>query len=219
MCSLASQESQNSCPAPSEASSLQSTIKRFIRKWVERKQVPVDSNGTTVPLVQCSRWKLSYEFHFEGLSNFSSSVEGRAQIQDVNLKIKKWNTKLILNLCMNHMVHVSNTMWRIKNQLSNSTSCSDNALQVLWEYYIEDFMWCLHFQFGVAFWRVVLKGQITFEGHWRLQSWTQWLLLPKEWRWHHSLEHPVSYVVVVQLVFLVLHLPLIIFMFKKIMLH
>ena len=44
--------------------------------------------------------------------------------------------------------------------------------------HIEDFKWRRHFQFGVAFWRVflrevnTLKGQITFEGHWRLQSWT-----------------------------------------------
>ena len=42
---------------------------------------------------------------------------------------------------------------------------------------IEDFKWCLRFQVRVAFWRVVLsevyfEGQIAFEGHWRLQSWT-----------------------------------------------
>ena len=39
---------------------------------------------------------------------------------------------------------------------------------------IEDFKWCLHFQFGVAFWRVVLR-YVYFEGPncvWRLQSWT-----------------------------------------------
>ena len=33
-------------------------------------------------LEQCSRF--SYEFHFEGLSNFNSSVEGLVRIQDVN---------------------------------------------------------------------------------------------------------------------------------------
>ena len=27
-----------------------------------------------------------------------------------------------------------------------------------WAYYIEGFKWCLHFQFEVAFWRVVLRG-------------------------------------------------------------
>ena len=36
---------------------------------------------------QCSRLKPSYEFHFEGLSNFSSSIEGLVQIQDVDLRI------------------------------------------------------------------------------------------------------------------------------------
>ena len=36
---------------------------------------------------QCSRLKPSYEFHFEGLSNFSLSVKGLAQIQDVNPRI------------------------------------------------------------------------------------------------------------------------------------
>ena len=32
-----------------------------------------------------------------------------------------------------------------------------------WVDYIEDFKWCLHFQFGVAFWRVVLR-KVYFEG-------------------------------------------------------
>ena len=32
---------------------------------------------------------------------------------------------------MKHMVHVCSTMWRIENQPSNSTSCSDNALCLL----------------------------------------------------------------------------------------
>ena len=75
------------------------------------------------------------------------------------------------------MVYVSSIMWRIKNQPSNSISCD---CWFLWQaYYIEDFKWCLHFQFGVVFWRVVLRkveyileGQIAFEGYWRLQSWT-----------------------------------------------
>jgi hypothetical protein len=34
-----------------------------------------------------SRWKPSYEFHFEGLSHFSLSDEGLVQIQDVNPRI------------------------------------------------------------------------------------------------------------------------------------
>ena len=37
--------------------------------------------------IQCSRLKPSYEYHLEWLSNFSPSVEGLVQIQDVNLGI------------------------------------------------------------------------------------------------------------------------------------
>ena len=75
-------------------------------------------------------WGSHINFHFEGVSNFSASVEGL--VQDVDPWVWKWNKeKLILNLCMNHMVHVFNTMWRIKNQPSNSTSCSDNTLHLL----------------------------------------------------------------------------------------
>jgi hypothetical protein len=75
---------------------------------------------------QCSRLKPSYELHFKGLSNFSPSAEGLVQIQVVNPRIQKWNTKLILNLCMNYMIYVSSTMWRVTNQPSNSISCSNN---------------------------------------------------------------------------------------------
>jgi hypothetical protein len=57
-------------------------------------------------------------------------------------------------------------MWKIKDQPSNSTSCSDNALclSFLWHaIYIEDFKWCLHFQFGVALGRAILR-EVYFEG-------------------------------------------------------
>ena len=39
-----------------------------------------------------------------------------------------------------------------------------------WADDIEDFKWRLHFQYGVALWRVAL-GEVYFEGHWGLQSW------------------------------------------------
>ena len=59
-------------------------------------------------------------------------TQGLVRIQDVNPRIQNSNTNLRLNLCMSYMVHVSSTMWRIKNQSSNSTSCSsDNALHLL----------------------------------------------------------------------------------------
>ena len=77
---------------------------------------------------------------------------------------------------MNWMVHVSSTMWKIKNQPSNSTSsCSDNALHLLGSCdgqikLIEDFKWCLHFQSGVAFWKAILRD-VYFEGpNWHLKG-------------------------------------------------
>ena len=72
------------------------------------------------------------------------------------------------------MVHVSSTMWQIKDQPSNSTSWSDYTLQLLVlvaAYYIENFKWHLHFQFGIAFWRIVLR-EVYFEEQNRIQSWT-----------------------------------------------
>ena len=51
------------------------------------------------------------------------------------------------------------------------------ACYFLWRAdYIEVFKWRLHFQFGVAIWRVFfleryIKGQIAFARHWRLHSW------------------------------------------------
>ena len=69
------------------------------------------------------------------------------------------------------MVHVSSTMWRIKNQPSNSTSCSDNALHLL-VLVTCNLYWGLQVTSSFSIWGCILKGQITFEGHWRHQSWT-----------------------------------------------
>ena len=78
--------------------------------------------------MQCSKLRPSYEFHFEGLSNFNPSIEGSVQLQGLNPRNQKCSTKLILQSCMNYKVHVSSTMWRSENQPSNSTSCGDCAL-------------------------------------------------------------------------------------------
>ena len=83
-------------------------------------------------------------------------------------------------------------MGRIKNQPSNSTSYSDNALRLLVYVackYIEDFKWRLHFQSGVAFWRVILREvyfwrpKSRLKGILRLQSWThnRWSDLETRW--------------------------------------
>ena len=105
----------------------------------------------------------------EGLSNFNSSVEQVVQIQDVNPRIQKWNTKLILNLCMNYMVHVSNTMWRIKNQPSNSTSCSDNALHLL-VLVMGILYWGLQVTSSFSIWGCILKGCFERGIFWRAKS-------------------------------------------------
>ena len=78
------------------------------------------------------------------------------------------------------MVHVSSTMWRIKNQLLTPLlviTMPYACLFLWWAYYIEDFKWCLHFNLGLRFeglfWkRHILKGEIAFEGHRRHQPWT-----------------------------------------------
>ena len=151
------------------------------------------------PMEQCSSLKPSYEFHFEGLLNFSFSVEGLVQIiwralkfqsfswqvgsnprhQSMNIEMKYKTELKICAWIMRYMF--PGTMWRIKNQPSYSTSCIDNAQRLLvlvpgsvnrglqvtssfliWGCVVEG---C--FERGIY-----LEGQIAYEGHWRLQSWT-----------------------------------------------
>jgi hypothetical protein len=124
--------------------------------------------------MQYSRLKPSYKFHFEGLSNFSPLVEELVQIQDINPRIQKWNIKLISNLCMYYMVHVSSTMWSIKNQPSNSISYSNNVIRLLvlvvhghiiLRTSSDVFIFYLGLRFEGLFWeRYILKGRI---GVWR----------------------------------------------------
>ena len=82
---------------------------------------------------------------------------------------------------MNYMVHVFNIMWRIKNEPSDSTSCSDNVLRLLvlvagrwyWRCQVTSSFSIWGCILKECFWeRSNLKVQIAFEGHWRLQSWT-----------------------------------------------
>ena len=97
-----------------------------------------------------------------------------------NIETNFFLKNIILNLCMIYMVHVFSTMWRIKNQPSNSTSCSDNALRFvsscgglsMFRTSSDVFIFNMGLRFKGLFWeRYILKGQIAFEGHWRLQSW------------------------------------------------
>jgi hypothetical protein len=74
---------------------------------------------------------------------------------------------------MDYMVHVSSTMWRIKNQPSKSTTCSDNVMFVgscgghiifRTSSDVLIFNLGLHSE-GLVRERYILKGQIVFEGH------------------------------------------------------
>ena len=67
------------------------------------------------------------------------------------------------------MVHVSNTMWRIRNRPSNSTSCSDNALHLL-VLMVDILYWRLQVTSSSAIWGCVLKGCFERGKFWRAKS-------------------------------------------------
>ena len=105
--------------------------------------------------IQWSRSKPSYEFQFEGLSNFSPwKVGSNPRHQSKNIEMKyKTHFKLVhesYDTCFEYNVI-------IKNRPSDCTSCS---VACWWADYIEDFKWRLHFQFRVVFWRVVFERHI-----------------------------------------------------------
>ena len=58
---------------------------------------------------------------------------------------------------MNYAVHASNTMWRIKNQASNYTSCSDNTLH-LWVLVAGRVHWGLQVTSSFSISGCILKG-------------------------------------------------------------
>ena len=115
---------------------------------------------------QCSRLKPSYESHFEGLSNFSPSVKGLVQNQDINPRIQKWNK----NLCQTcawiiwYMFLVRCEEWRINHLTPLLVVTMPYACWFLWwPDSIEDFKWRPRFQFGVAFQKVGLR-EVYIEG-------------------------------------------------------
>ena len=64
------------------------------------------------------------------------------------------------------MVHVSSRMWRIKNQPSNSTSCSDNELRLL--ALVTDILYQgLQVIFSFSIWGCILKGYFERGIFWR----------------------------------------------------
>ena len=70
---------------------------------------------------------------------------------------------------MDYTVHVSNTLWRIKNRLSNSSSCSDNALRLLVLVKGKSY-WGLQVTFSFSIWGCVLKGRFERGVIWRAKS-------------------------------------------------
>ena len=85
-------------------------------------------------------WGLHFEgVYFEGPNHiwkaWKTSIFNNAHMsfilkgcQILAFQLKGWfKSKTHMNLCMNHMVHVSSIMWRMKNQPSNSASCSDKC--------------------------------------------------------------------------------------------
>ena len=71
---------------------------------------------------------------------------------------------------MNYMIHVLSTMWRIKNQPSNSTSCSDNALVRLLVLVASRLYWGLQVMSSFSIWGCVLKGFFEIDIIWRAKS-------------------------------------------------
>ena len=70
---------------------------------------------------------------------------------------------------MDYMVHVSNTMWRDKNQPSNPTSCSDNALRLL-VLMAGILYWGLQVKSSFWIWGCILKGLFERGIFWRAKS-------------------------------------------------
>ena len=82
--------------------------------------------------------------------------------QSKNIEMKyKTHIKLV------HELH-DTWVWREELRINHLTLLFVVIMSYAWWFlwrakYIEDFKWCLHFQFGVAFWRVVLR-EVYFEG-------------------------------------------------------
>ena len=125
------------------------------------------------PLIWVSFWRAFKFPAFQLKSWFKPKTliqEYRDEIQD-----SYWTCAWTI-WCM----FLASTMWRNKNQPSTSTSCSDNVLPLL-VLVTGTLFWGLQVTYSFSMWGCVeglfgetyiLKGQISFEGHWRLQSWT-----------------------------------------------
>ena len=103
------------------------------------------------------------------LLSWRAGSNSRRQSKNIEMNYKI-HIKVVHEL--QYMVHVSSTMWRIKNQPSSSTSCSDNVLRLLvlvtsilyWGLQVTSSFSIWGWVFEGLFWeRYILKGQIAFE--------------------------------------------------------
>ena len=131
-------------------------------KWSKSKlqlqiQVPVFKIEA---LIRVSFWRTLKFQHF----SWSARSNLRRQSKNIGMKYKTH-----LNLCMKYMIHIFNIMWRIKNQPSNSTSCSENAVRLL-ILVTGRLYWELQVTSSFSIWGCVLKGCLERGIFWRAKS-------------------------------------------------
>ena len=153
-------------------------------------------------VISVQDWGPHMSFVLKGSQIVALQLKGwfksKMSIQEYRNEIKK----VIANLCIVYMVHVFSTMWCIKNEPSNSTSCIDNVLRLLvlvagrlyWELKVTS-----SFSIWGCIWRVVLRD-VYFEGPnrvWRalktsiLNTGDEWLaMMPSGLRFK---PHPIGF--------------------------
>ena len=116
---------------------------------------------------QCTRLKPSYEFHFwRALKISTLQLKGwfKSRLQSKNIKMKyKIHIKVVHELC-GTCFRYNVEKFRINHLTPLLVVTMPYACWFLWwANYIEDFKWRLHFQLGVAFWRIAWR-EVYFEG-------------------------------------------------------
>ena len=133
-------------------------------------------------------WSPHMKFILKGSRISTLQLKGwfksKASIQEY----RNATTKLILNLCVYNMVHVSSKMWRIKNRPSYSTSYySDNALRWLVLMVGIILYWGLQVSTLLCIWGRVLKDCFERGIFWRAKSWLKGIGDFNLELWHWSL--------------------------------
>ena len=114
-------------------------------------------------------WSPHMSFILKGSQIWAIQLKGSFKTKTSIQEYRNANTKLILKLCMNYVVHVSSTMWRIKNQPSNYTTYSDNALHLL-VLVTGRLYWGLQVTSSFSIWGCTVKGCFEVGVFWRAKS-------------------------------------------------